>query len=57
MDNFEKVVDNIVEIVDKFDGVSWLWISLWISKKVVDNIVDKFVRVVEKIENLVVDKW
>lgn len=57
MDNFEKVVDKVVEIVDKFDGVSWLWISLWISKKVVDNIVDKFVRVVEKIENLVVDKW
>lgn len=41
MDNFEKVVDKVVEIVDKFDGVSWLWISLWITEKVVDNIVDK----------------
>ena len=45
MDNFFVSVDKVVETVDKFGGVSCLWISLWISEKVVDNIVDKLMVV------------
>ena len=31
MDNFFVSVDKVVETVDKFGGVSCLWISLWIT--------------------------